>query len=290
MRPTILYLAKVDLQLAGKTVLITGASGGIGRALAETFAAEGATLALCASARAAELAAYVAKRDWRDRAACFSGDLTDPTSVARIFAEAEARFGRVDVCVANAGAWPRANELLHEASALRIRATLDANLFSALWTAREFLASSSRSGPRADGHGAALTFIGSTAGQFGERHHADYACAKAGLRGLVASLKNEIVLVDPYGRVNMVQPGWTATHMVRPELAQPGTIQRVTRTMPLRQLARAADIARMVAALSSPALSRHVTGEIVTVAGGMEGRVLWNPEDIDESAVRERLQ
>ncbi|HUR28051.1 MAG TPA: SDR family oxidoreductase [Planctomycetota bacterium] len=279
----------MDLQLAGKTVLITGASGGIGRALAEVFAAEGASLALCASAHAAELADRVAERDWKARAACFTGDLTDPTSVARIFTEAEARFGRVDACVANAGAWPRANELLHEASVERIRATLDANLFSALWTARAFLESLRRRAPRADGHGASLTFIGSTAGHFGERHHADYACAKAGLRGLVASLKNEIVLLDPYGRVNMVQPGWTATHMVRPELAERGTIQRVTRTMPLRQLARAADIARLVAGLTSHTLSRHITGEVITVAGGMEGRVLWNPEDIDETAVRERL-
>jgi 3-oxoacyl-[acyl-carrier protein] reductase len=97
------------------------------------------------------------------------------------------------------------------------------------------------------------------------------------------------VLIDPFARVNMVQPGWTATHQVRPELDQPGTIQRITRTMPLRQLARALDIARVVAALSSPALSRHVSGEVLTVAGGMEGRVLWNPDDIDERAVRERV-
>ena len=128
-----------------------------------------------------------------------------------------------------------------------------------------------------------------TAGIFGERHHADYACAKAGLTGLVATLKNEIVLIDPFARVNLVAPGWTATHMVRPELAESGTIQRITRTMPLRQLARATDIARMVALLSSPAASRHVSGQTITVAGGMEGRVLWNPEDVDEEKVRARL-
>ena len=190
---------------------------------------------------------------------------------------------------ARAGAWPRPDELLHEASVERIRRTLDANLFSALWTARAFLASLAKSGPRADGHGASLVFIGSTAGVFGERHHADYACAKAGLEGLVRSLKNEIVLLDPFARVNLVAPGWTATHMVRPELEQAGTIQRITRTMPLRQLARATDIARMVAILASPAASRHVSGESITVAGGMEGRVLWNPPDIDETAVRRRL-
>jgi 3-oxoacyl-[acyl-carrier protein] reductase len=285
-----LYLASVDLQLADKTILITGASGGIGRALAEVFAAEGASLALCASTHAAQLASHVEAREWRARSVCLTADLTDPAQADRAFAQAREHFGRVDVCVANAGAWPRAEELLHEASVERVKHTLDANLFSALWTARAFLASLAKTGPRADGHGASLVFIGSTAGIFGERRHADYACAKSGLAGLVASLKNEIVLLDPFARVNMVAPGWTATHMVRPELETAGTIQRITRTMPLRQLARAADIARMVAVLSSPALSRHVSGETITVAGGMEGRVLWNPEDVDEAAVRKRVR
>ena len=285
-----MYLANVDLQLADKTILITGASGGIGRALAETFAAEGASLALCASTQHDELVSFVAGRDWSVRALCLAGDLRDPAAVGDMFARARERFGRIDVCVANAGQWPRANELLHQASVERIRATLDANLFSALWTARAFLDNLSRSGPRADGHGAALLFIGSTAGRFGERHHADYACAKAALAGLVSSLKNEIVLLDPFGRVNMVQPGWTATHMVRPELEAAGTIQRITRTMPLRQLARAVDIARAVAVLASPAASRHISGEVLTVAGGMEGRVLWDAADIDEAAVRARLR
>lgn len=285
-----MYRANVDLQLADKTILITGASGGIGRTLAEVFAAEGASLALCGSTRHAELVTYVEGRDWRARAACFAADLSDPRAVAGLFDQALQRFGRIDACIANAGAWPRANELLHEASVERIRATLDANLFSALWTARAFLDSLRKCGPRPDGHGASLVFIGSTAGRFGERHHADYACAKAGLLGLVNSLKNEIALLDPFGRVNMVQPGWTATHMVRPELDQPGTIQRITRTMPLRQLARAVDIARAVAVLCSPAVSRHVSGEVLSVAGGMEGRVLWDAQDVDEAAVRKRLK
>jgi 3-oxoacyl-[acyl-carrier protein] reductase len=289
MELAILYLARVDLQLGDKTILITGASGGIGRALAEVFAAEGASLALCAGSRHAELVTYVESQPWRARAACFQADLSDPVAVERLFESARGRFARIDVCVANAGAWPRANESLHEASVERIRATLDANLFSALWTARAFMDSLRRSAARGDGHGAALVFIGSTAGSFGERYHADYACAKAGLVGLLKSLKNEITLLDPFARVNMVQPGWTATHMVRPELEQAGTIQRITRTMPLRQLARALDIARTVATLASPAASRHISGEVLTVAGGMEGRVLWEPEDVDEAAVRARL-
>ena len=70
---------------------------------------------------------------------------------------------------------------------------------------------------------------------------------------------------------------------------QPGTITSVTRTMALRQLGRAEDVARAVLFLCSPAMSRHVSGEVLTVAGGMEGRTLWGEADVDEEAVRRRL-
>jgi 3-oxoacyl-[acyl-carrier protein] reductase len=199
-------------------------------------------------------------------------------------------FGRIDVAIANAGVWPKPHELLHQASEERIRATLDANLFGALWTARAFMATLGRSGARSDGHGAALVMIGSTAGRFGERGHAEYSVSKAGLYGLLRTLKNELVQLDPYARVNLVEPGWTVTHMVRPELEVPGAIANVARTMPLRQLARASDIAKAVLFLSSPLAARHVTGEVLTVAGGMEGRTLWASDDIDEAAVRRRLR
>jgi 3-oxoacyl-[acyl-carrier protein] reductase len=280
----------VELQLAGKTVVITGASGGIGRALCEAFADEGASLVLQGRAQFDALERYVAQRPWRERALCVRADVAIPAEIESLFASAVERFGRVDVCVANAGVWPREHQLLHKASVERIRGAIDANLLGALWTARAFTATLARSGARPDGHGAALVFIGSTAGRFGERGHAEYAVSKAGLYGLVRSLKNEIVHVDPYARVNMVEPGWTVTHMVRKELEVRGAIADVARTMPLRQLARAADIARAVLFLASPAAARHITGEALTVAGGMEGRTQWTAEQIDEAAVRRRLQ
>jgi 3-oxoacyl-[acyl-carrier protein] reductase len=279
----------MDLALTDKVVLITGASGGIGRALAEAFAAEGAQLALTGHGQQAVLEAWTAEQPWKERALCLQADVSDPAQMEACFRAAGERFGRVDVAVANAGRWPREALLLHEAGEARIRGTLEANLYGSLWTARAFFASLARSRPRPDGHGAALCFIGSTAGRFGERRHVEYAVSKAGLYGLVRSLKNEIVELDPYGRVNMVEPGWTVTHMVRDELRQPGAIAAVARTMPLRQLARAADIARAVLFLCSHAAARHITGEVLTVAGGMEGRTLWRDADIDEEAVLRRL-
>lgn len=279
----------MDLGWNDRTVLVTGASGGIGRGLMEVFAAEGARIVATGHGRFEELERHVAAQGWRDRALCVRADVTRPEDMAAAHEAGRRAFGRIDACVANAGLWPRENLPLHKAGEARIRGAIDVNLMGALWTARAFMAHLEAVGPRADGDGAALCFIGSTAGRFGERDHAEYAIAKAGLYGLVRTLKNEIVRIDPYARVNMVEPGWTVTHMVREELSRPGVIAGVCRTMALRQLARAIDIARSVAWLCSPVASRHTSGQVLTIAGGMEGRSLWAPEETDEAAVRARL-
>jgi len=120
--------------------------------------------------------------------------------------------------------------------------------------------------------------------------HLPYSVTKAGLHGLMRSLKNELPALDPYARVNTVEPGWTVTPMAEAALDQPGAIAKVCATMPVRQLARPEDIARAVVFMSSPTLARHVSGEVLTVAGGMEGRKLWTADEIDDAAVRARLE
>lgn len=280
----------MDLQLKGKVVLVTGASGGIGRALAEAFAAEGAHLALTGQKRIDELDAWLGDQPWRERAIPIAADTTSARQMNAAFERARDRFGRVDVCIANAGVWTPEFKLLHQADEERIKKTIEIDLLGSMWTARGFMQSLAETGPRPDGHGACLIFIGSTAGRFGEKGHAEYSASKAGLHGLVRSLKNEIVELDPYARVNMIEPGWTVTHMARPALEEPGVISKVVRTMPLRQLGRAVDIARTALFLASPAAARHVSGEVITVAGGMEGRALWESKDIDEGGIRGRLE
>jgi len=117
---------------------------------------------------------------------------------------------------------------------------------------------------------------GSTAGLVGEAGHADYAAAKSAVvHGLLLSLKNEVVRVAPGARVNAVSPGWTASPMTREELNDPTFVEALTRTMPLRKVATPEDVARQVVVLASDEISGHVTGQVVVVAGGMEGRVLW---------------
>jgi 3-oxoacyl-[acyl-carrier protein] reductase len=249
----------METGLAGKRVLVTGASGGIGSACARLFAAEGATVVLH----------YHRGRDRADAVSAELGgapvigaDLTDEHDVERLFEQA----GVVDVCAAVAGMWPSEDVPVWELSVARWRATLDANLTATFLTARGFLR-------RLQGDGA-LILVGSTAGLVGEAGHSDYAAAKSAiLGGLLLSLKNEAVRRNPRARINAVAPGWTDSPMTRGHTSEEQVL-RVSRTMALRKVAQPEDVAAQVVALASPVISGHVTGQVVTVAGGMEGRVI----------------
>ncbi len=255
----------METGLTGKGVLVTGASGGIGAACAHAFAAEGARVAVHYH-RGEERARAVALE--LGGAPTFRADLADEREVDRLFEEARSALGRIDVCAAVAGVWPSQDIPVWRLSLERWEQTLRHNLTTTFLTARGFLREVER-----NGHGS-LVLVGSTAGIVGEAGHADYAAAKSAvLGGLLLSLKNEIVRVAPTARVNAVAPGWTESPMTRGHV-DPDAVRRVTRTMALRKVARPEDVARQVVVLASDDLSGHVTGQVVTVAGGMEGRVL----------------
>src|SRR5512133_4248580 len=184
----------METGLAGKRVLVTGASGGIGSACAREFSREGAEVVVH----------YHLGRDRAEAVAqevggtAIGADLTDEAEVDALFEQA----GPLDVCVAVAGAWPSEDLPVWELPLERWESTVRTNLTATFLTARGFLRVVAERG-----HGS-LVLIGSTAGRFGEAGHADYAAAKAGLVGLLLSLKNEIVRVAPRARVNAVFPGW----------------------------------------------------------------------------------
>src|SRR5918992_567816 len=230
----------METGLRGKRILVTGASGGIGGACVAAFLAEGAEVVAhyrCGRERAEGLG----------RVQLVQADLTR---------EEDAERPLEDVPV-----W--------ELPLQRWEETLRLNLTLTFLTARGFLRSVERTG-----HGS-LVLVGSTAGIFGEAGHADYAAAKSAIAsGLLLSLKNEIVRIGPRARVNCVCPGWTRSPMTRREVEDPEHVDRVTKTMALRKVASPDDIARQVVALASDEISGHVTGQVVVVAGGMEGRML----------------
>jgi 3-oxoacyl-[acyl-carrier protein] reductase len=248
----------VETGLQGKRVLVTGASGGIGGACARAFMGEGC-----------EVVAHY--HQGRERAEALGApvvlgaDLRVEDEVERLFAEA----GELDVCAAVAGIWPSGDIPVWELSLERWEETLRANVTATFLTARAFLR-----GLVARRMGGSLVLVGSTAGLFGEAGHADYAAAKSAiLYGLLLSLKNEVARIAPGARVNAVAPGWTESPMTRGSL-DAETLARVTRTMALKKVAQPEDVARIVVSLASDEISGHVTGQVVTVAGGMEGRVI----------------
>lgn len=248
-------------------MLVTGASGGIGAACARAFAAEGARV-LVHYHRGEERARAVAVE--LGDAPMAQADLRIEADVDRLFADARAALGSIDACIAVAGAYPSEDVPVWELTLDRWEESLRANLTSVFLTARGFLREVER-----QGHGS-LVLVGSTAGIFGEAGHADYAAAKSGvLGGLLLSLKNEVARISKTARVNAVAPGWTVSPMTR-GLLDDARVERITKTMPLRKVATPEDVAAQVVVLASDTLSGHVTGQVVVVAGGMEGRMIHN--------------
>lgn len=255
----------METGLRGKGVLVTGGAGGIGSAVVRAFAEEGAKVAVhyrTNEERAKTLADTTG-------GIAVHADLTVEDDVDQLVPASVAGLGRLDVLVANAGVWPSEDVPLWEMTLDRWRSTTAVNLDGTFLSCRGFLRHVAQTG---EGN---IVLIGSTAGLIGEADHADYAAAKSALIvGLAKSLKNEITRIAPRGRVNVVCPGWTETEMTRDVLDDPVFVPRITRTMAMQKIGTADDVARVVVALASDRISGHVTGEVVTVAGGMEGRVL----------------
>ena len=254
----------MDLGLDGKAVLVTGGAGGIGSAVSRAFAAEGARVVVHYNNSRQAAEDLASELD----GVALRADLTVEAAADGLIPAAAEALGRLDVVVANAGVWPKEDISVSELTLERWTRTLEANLTATFLTARAWAKHVVSAG------GGSLVMVSSTAGIFGEAGHADYAAAKSAIAGgLLLSLKNEITRTAPRARVNAVAPGWTVTPMTEGRL-DPDDVARVTATMALEKVARADDIAAAVLFLSSDTAAGHITGQVITVAGGMEGRLL----------------
>ena len=244
------------ISLAGKRILVTGGSRGIGRATALLCAKAGADVGITYHTRRADAEAVArAIRAMGRRTYVGGGDHADASRVSQVFAEVHAAFGGLDGFVANHGVWPTAATPLVQLAPERWRDTMRINLDAVFLTTRAALGLM--------GAGGRIVMVGSTAGQRGEAFHADYAATKGALMSLVKSLAIECA---PGITINCVAPGWVDTDMSAAAYADGGRA-RVAATIPLQRIASADDVAGPILFLLSD-LARHVTGEILNVNGG----------------------
>ena len=197
----------MDTGFQGKHVVVTGASGGIGFDSISLFLAEGARVTACYKSSPRDLETL--KDSYPERLNVVKVDVRNEPEVASLFSEANTVFGRADVAVANAGIAFDEGVAVYEMSTEQWQETIAVNLTGVFLCAKHFFANLKKY----PGDDASLVLVGSTAGEIGQALYGDYSAAKAGLRGLMMALKNEIVHLAVRGRVNLVNPGWTVTPM-----------------------------------------------------------------------------
>ncbi len=240
-------------RLDGKAALVTGASGGIGAAIARALHAAGAHVALSGTRRQV-LEALASELG--ERAAVCPADLADPAAADPLIATAEAAAGPLHILVNNAG-------LTRDMLALRMtdadwQAVLDVDLSAPFRLARAVLRGMLR---RRAGR---IVNIGSVVGSIGNPGQANYAAAKAGLLGLTRALAREVA---PRGvTVNAVAPGFVVTPMT--DALSESQRARIAEAIPLARLGQPEDVAAAVVYLASDEAG-WITGATLHVNGGM---------------------
>jgi 3-oxoacyl-[acyl-carrier protein] reductase len=239
--------------LTGQTALVTGASGGIGGAIARALHRQGASVAL-AGTRVAVLAALA--EELESRAHVVPADLTDPAAPDSLLREAEAAMGRVDILVNNAG-------ITRDNIALRLRdedwqAVVDVNLTAAFRLTRAALRGMVRRR-----HGRVIS-ISSVVGITGNAGQANYAAAKAGLIGMTKSLAAETASRGV--TVNCIAPGMITTAMT--ERLSDEQRGRIAAAIPMGRFGKSDDIAAAAVYLAS-AEAGYMTGQTLHINGGM---------------------
>lgn len=253
-----------DLTLSGNVALITGGSRGIGAAAVRMFAAAGARVAFNYQKAKSEAEALVAECGGAKQCVALQADLDSPESAEPLVVATVSAFGRLDHLVVNHGIWPPNDAPIDQMSAEQWRRTIAINLDSVFGLVKHTVAQMKRQ-PRQAKSAGHIVIVSSTAGQRGEAFHADYAASKGAVISMVKGLSTELARDGIY--VNCVAPGWVATDMAAPALAQPATRDRIFASIPLGRVATPEEIAAPILFLCTPHAG-FVTGEVLNVNGG----------------------
>jgi NAD(P)-dependent dehydrogenase (short-subunit alcohol dehydrogenase family) len=243
----------------GKVLVVTGGGGGIGRAVAERFASEGARLALVdVDAAGLEQTADVVRRAGGE-SLVIRADVTRADDVQRYVSETIARFGGIDCFHNNAGVLGDMAPLI-EYSEQTFDKVIGVNV-KGVWLGMKYVAPAMRA------PGAAIVNTASIAGLMGSRNIVAYTASKHAVIGLTRTAALELA---PRGiRVNAICPAPIETNMAKQLESVAGSAmrERLTATLPLRRYGEPEEVAALVAFLCS-ADAAYITGGIYTVDGG----------------------
>lgn len=248
----------IRVDLSGQVALVTGASQGIGRAIAETLAANGATVGLVA--RSADKLKAVAEAIVAagGKALVLPCDVSQPEAIEQVIAEITERHERLDILVNNAGV--TRDTLLPRMSDAEWDEVLTTNLRG------PFLFMRAASRPMMQQRYGRIINVASVSGLIGNPGQANYSASKAGLVGLTKTVAKELA-----GRkvtVNAVAPGFIASDMT--DTLGPALLDEVKKRVPAKRLGEAAEIAEAVLFLASPS-SGYITAQTLVVDGGLIG-------------------
>jgi NAD(P)-dependent dehydrogenase (short-subunit alcohol dehydrogenase family) len=247
-----------------RIVLITGGSRGIGAACARQAVAEGYDVAISYRSErevAEELAAGLAASSGR-RVAAFQADMAHEADILRLFAEIDAKLGRITHLVNNAGVTGTSSRL-DLADAAVIRNCIDVNVTGAILVARE---ATRRISTRHGGKGGAMVNLSSVAARIGSPfEYVWYAASKGAIDALTIGLAKELALDGV--RVNAVSPGMVMTDIHERSTGDAARIERIRPNIPMQRIGEPEEIARTVLFLLSDAAS-YTTGANVDISGG----------------------